>query len=164
METHNSFDTGPFTKCHGAIRLARKCRFSGNTLALARSRVARRKTRFSTGGRGPMRTTRLAMAPRLWQKPDAFGGDAPRCCSSSVVEHSLGKGEVESSILSCSTIFPKKINLNGAVHSLFPSEQTAKVPQKFRCHPGKIRGPRSLSVRAPFRCRAFELLPRSLSE
>ena len=26
------------------------------------------------------------------------------CCSSSVVEHSLGKGEVESSILSCSTI------------------------------------------------------------
>ena len=28
----------------------------------------------------------------------------PRCCSSSVVEHSLGKGEVESSILSCSTI------------------------------------------------------------
>jgi hypothetical protein len=26
-----------------------------------------------------------------------------RCCSSSVVEHSLGKGEVESSILSCST-------------------------------------------------------------
>ena len=31
--------------------------------------------------------------------------DALRCCSSSVVEHSLGKGEVESSILSCSTIF-----------------------------------------------------------
>ncbi len=28
---------------------------------------------------------------------------APGCCSSSVVEHSLGKGEVESSILSCST-------------------------------------------------------------
>jgi hypothetical protein len=27
-----------------------------------------------------------------------------RGCSSSVVEHSLGKGEVESSILSCSTI------------------------------------------------------------
>ncbi len=27
------------------------------------------------------------------------------CCSSSVVEHSLGKGEAESSILSCSTIF-----------------------------------------------------------
>src|SRR5271166_713564 len=50
---------------------------------------------------------RLALPPRLWQKPDAFGGDAPRCCSSSVVEHSLGKGEVESSILSCSTIFHK---------------------------------------------------------
>jgi hypothetical protein len=29
------------------------------------------------------------------------------CCSSSVVEHSLGKGEVESSILSCSTINSK---------------------------------------------------------
>ena len=29
-----------------------------------------------------------------------------RRCSSSVVEHSLGKGEVESSILSCSTIHP----------------------------------------------------------
>ena len=29
---------------------------------------------------------------------------ASECCSSSVVEHSLGKGEVESSILSCSTI------------------------------------------------------------
>jgi hypothetical protein len=27
------------------------------------------------------------------------------CCSSSVVEHSLGKGEVESSILSCSTSY-----------------------------------------------------------
>ena len=29
----------------------------------------------------------------------------PQCCGSSVVEHSLGKGEVESSILSHSTIF-----------------------------------------------------------
>ena len=34
----------------------------------------------------------------------------PRRCSSSVVEHSLGKGEVESSILSGSTIFNIKIN------------------------------------------------------
>ena len=35
-----------------------------------------------------------------------FGADTspPARCSSSVVEHSLGKGEVESSILSCSTI------------------------------------------------------------
>ena len=35
-----------------------------------------------------------------------FGSNSqPRCCRSSEVEHSLGKGEVESSILSGSTIF-----------------------------------------------------------
>jgi hypothetical protein len=37
-----------------------------------------------------------------------------RCCSSSVVEHSLGKGEVESSILSCSTsLFLRKVSDSG---------------------------------------------------
>ena len=72
---------------------------------------------------------RLALPPRLWQKPDAFGGDAPRCCSSSVVEHSLGKGEVESSILSCSTIFPFNIKSMGTEHSLFPSERNMKLPK-----------------------------------
>ena len=35
---------------------------------------------------------------------DAAGVGQPVCCRSSVVEHSLGKGEVESSILSGSTI------------------------------------------------------------
>ena len=49
----------------------------------------------------------LAPAKPLWQCPRRFGtpvsGDARRCCRSSVVEHSLGKGEVESSILSGST-------------------------------------------------------------
>src|SRR5579863_8503791 len=41
---------------------------------------------------------------RYGRKPDASEDRAPeRRCSSSVVEHSLGKGEVESSILSCST-------------------------------------------------------------
>ncbi len=34
-----------------------------------------------------------------------LGGQSPACCRSSVVEHSLGKGEVESSILSGSTSF-----------------------------------------------------------
>ncbi len=34
----------------------------------------------------------------------------PVCCRSSVVEHSLGKGEVESSILSGSTIFISNFN------------------------------------------------------
>ncbi len=33
-------------------------------------------------------------------------------CSSSVVEHSLGKGEVGSSILPCSTIFSLKTNVS----------------------------------------------------
>ncbi len=36
-----------------------------------------------------------------------------RRCSSSVVEHSLGKGEVESSILSCSTYFPRACPVSG---------------------------------------------------
>jgi hypothetical protein len=49
--------------------------------------------------------TCLATPALLWQEAERF---YPRfgCCSSSVVEHSLGKGEVESSILSCSTIYP----------------------------------------------------------
>src|ERR1700727_1454427 len=56
-------------------------------------------------GRGNA-SRRLAMPSLLWQEAQRF---YPRlgCCSSSVVEHSLGKGEVESSILSCSTIFLK---------------------------------------------------------
>src|SRR5271165_6441795 len=44
----------------------------------------------------------LAAAPMA--EAGRFRANASRCCSSSVVEHSLGKGEVESSILSCSTI------------------------------------------------------------
>ena len=44
----------------------------------------------------------MAVEPR----PLRTGAQRPkRCCGSSVVEHSLGKGEVESSILSHSTIF-----------------------------------------------------------
>jgi hypothetical protein len=43
----------------------------------------------------------------LCERRVALDAAWPVCCSSSVVEHSLGKGEVESSILSCSTtIFP----------------------------------------------------------
>ena len=49
----------------------------------------------------PARLT-LALGWTLWQKPPAYW----QGCGSSVVEHSLGKGEVESSILSCSTIRP----------------------------------------------------------
>ena len=52
----------------------------------------------------------LAQAGTLWQEPPALGRGLRAwyreslCCRSSVVEHSLGKGEVESSILSRSTI------------------------------------------------------------
>jgi hypothetical protein len=48
--------------------------------------------------------TFLAPCHPLWQFPRASGGaPAAPCCRSSVVEHSLGKGEVDSSILSGST-------------------------------------------------------------
>src|SRR5579863_6150362 len=49
------------------------------------------------------RLRRLALTGPLWQEAGRFYPRAFRRCSSSVVEHSLGKGEVESSILSCST-------------------------------------------------------------
>jgi hypothetical protein len=53
----------------------------------------------------------LAVPRPMWQgtrRPRAIVSfpcrfDRPACCGSSVVEHSLGKGEVESSILSRST-------------------------------------------------------------
>ena len=47
------------------------------------------------------------------EPPSPSGSALPRdiseCCRSSVVEHSLGKGEADSSILSGSTILPSKI-------------------------------------------------------
>jgi hypothetical protein len=42
----------------------------------------------------------------------------PVCCRSSVVEHSLGKGEVESSILSGSTILLRAMRFAGLASSL----------------------------------------------
>src|SRR4051794_32039588 len=53
----------------------------------------------------------LPLAGWLWHNARRFGPlfKVPRaCCRSSVVEHSLGKGEVDSSILSGSTIAPPK--------------------------------------------------------
>ena len=51
----------------------------------------------------------LALAAALWQKPPRRGPGVIRPgrnrCRSSVVEHSIGNGEVDSSILSGSTIF-----------------------------------------------------------
>jgi hypothetical protein len=59
----------------------------------------------------------LAPEGSLWQEPPAcrglwgqfFGYRA--CCRSSVVEHSIGNGEVDSSILSGSTSFSNKIKI-----------------------------------------------------
>ncbi len=59
--------------------------------------------------RAPARRNKpLAPSPELWHTNARRRGTAPTTdqrCGSSVVEHSLGKGEVESSILSRSTIF-----------------------------------------------------------
>ena len=56
----------------------------------------------------PWRKQALAMTTALWQKPRAPTVALPAArdfsCGSSVVEHSIGNGEVESSILSRSTI------------------------------------------------------------
>jgi hypothetical protein len=61
--------------------------------------------------RGAARTSRLRRAAccgRFRPQIRCFGfGRARLCCCSSVVEHSLGKGEVESSIPSNSTSFPR---------------------------------------------------------
>ena len=63
-------------------------------------------------------THALAIPRPLWQKPpiarEASGPQARKCCRSSVVEHSLGKGEVESSILSGSTICSQWLSRNSA--------------------------------------------------
>ena len=60
---------------------------------------------------GPFRPRRvLAPEGSLWQEPAACSALLGRfleyraCCRSSVVEHSIGNGEVDSSILSGSTI------------------------------------------------------------
>src|SRR5690606_9893020 len=59
------------------------------------------------------RSREVALAVPIWQKPPrnqrSVGAspqalDQMECCGSSAVEHTLGKGEVESSILSRSTI------------------------------------------------------------
>ena len=79
------------------------------------------------------------MPSLLWQEAERFH-PRPRCCSSSVVEHSLGKGEVESSILSCSTIFPKRFQLLRGRSLPFPPlldlEQNLKDASKL----GEISG------------------------
>ncbi len=68
----------------------------------------------------------LARPPALWQGSARLGGALwadsriRACCRSSVVEHSIGNGEVDSSILSGSTSFlsgkPCKISINPRFH------------------------------------------------
>ena len=84
------------------------------------------------------------MLLRSCAKAAAVARSRPVRCSSSVVEHPLGKGEAESSILSCSTTYlPDFIEKNTgsrAEHSLFPKEQNAIIPQDSPANLGKIRG------------------------
>ena len=90
-------------------------------------------------------------------------GHAARRCSSSVVEHSLGKGEVESSILSCSTIHPLDV-IEG------PCNQT-EIP--FCCYKQRYKmgvwdgrqgplpaGAKRLLLRTPGSSRSASTLPR----
>ena len=73
------------------------------------------------------------------------------CCSSSVVEHSLGKGGVESSILSCSTIFLKRFQPLKKrplpLPPLFDREQNLKDASQV----GKISGSRFAIRSSPLR-------------
>ncbi len=58
-----------------------------------------------SAGRGPVEVWESGPYPLAPRFDCVYLPRHHRRCSSSVVEHSLGKGEVESSILSCSTIF-----------------------------------------------------------
>ena len=98
---------------------------------LARGCADRRYEAHFVAGKWPWhgRYSKLALPGTIWQKRRT-----PRCCSSSVVEHSLGKGEVESSILSCSTSFPPKCTY----HQLSPTGRAGWIRRRhvhLRFHP-----------------------------
>src|SRR6185295_5894623 len=111
---------------------------------------------------------RLAARQALWQCPPrsrlkafprvvlvgarAFSlvASANSGCRSSVVEHSLGKGEVESSIPSGSTIFASENGRFALALSLLPSDRRLNIARKFPTGPGKSRGLSSVCVRLPF--------------
>ena len=87
-----------------------------------REKARRPGARVEVGGKtwqSPLGVRRrLDPPPPLWQigrRPRRSPAPAPRRCSSSVVEHTLGKGEVESSILSCSTIFFRRNSTRSAI-------------------------------------------------
>src|ERR1700749_3710280 len=87
--------------------------------------IGRQSMRFLLDGKkmvGQRGAPRQAPRPRVsalrgrLTPPRPYGISAPplitaTCCRSSVVEHSLGKGEVHSSILSGSTTIPLKITI-----------------------------------------------------
>ena len=88
----------------------------------------------------------LATRQSLWHKPGVARALAPGwpCCGSSVVEHSIGNGEVDSSILSRSTIYLNKIknlenqpfprtSLCALCAALAPPAQSPQTVKQHQC-------------------------------
>src|SRR3981081_4670721 len=93
---------------------------------------------------GPFRPRRvLAPEGSLWQEPAACRGllgpilTYRACCRSSVVEHSIGNGEVDSSILSGSTI--QLIELLENLCAICPPTRSRKTKEPPRNHTGLLR-------------------------
>lgn len=103
-----------------------------------------------TQGRFSCKSSLAYLAP-MWHKA---AQRLAKCCGSSVAEHSLGKGEVESSILSRSTMsifFPLHRTSSPLPHKPnFPFSQ-ALFPASFYKHANlKAFTPVSLSSLTPF--------------
>ena len=78
----------------------------------------------------------LAHYPALWQKSAAFS----KCCRSSGVEHSLGKGEAESSNLSGSTIIITTYQENSIFLSLLHLAGVGGTKKEHAVQNGKNPG------------------------
>ena len=91
----------------------------------------------------------------------------PRCCSSSVVEHSLGKGEVESSILSCSTIFFNMLRLSIKLIGYRPEEKyrfrVARAERQTHPAPASRKPPPRVVMFKAYVLRTSDLLRASAS-
>ena len=86
------------------------------------------------------RPNALAHEGALWQEPAAcrpfshrfcrgFSLGPASCCRSSVVEHSLGKGEVDSSILSGSTSFGRALGRHHRAGDVSPERDALLEPR-----------------------------------
>jgi hypothetical protein len=121
--------------------LAAQTEATGNRIGpeLPRMKQEARVTVDFLGVLGPFRPCR-ALAPEgsLWQEPAACRGPLGpillirACCRSSVVEHSIGNGEVDSSILSGSTIHPTDKTAVFALGFAMSSLQGSKEPPRNR--------------------------------